>query len=147
MGVPLREIAAAAEEMDFVEHRLQRIESNGVYILDDGYNANVKGAEAAVEVLKSFRGRKIVVTPGLVELGVLDEEENAALGAKLVGLDTVILVGDTLVGFVKEGYLSAGGDGEKLFTVSSLFEAQEKLRQTLEKGDCVLFLNDLPDTY
>lgn len=147
LGVTIDEIAQAATELDYVEHRLQLIESNGVHILDDGYNSNVKGAEAAVNVLNSFSERKIVVTPGLVELGVLDEEENGALGAKLVGLDYVILVGDTLVGYVKAGYLAAGGDAEKLVTVSTLTEAQTVLQGMLRKGDAVLFLNDLPDIY
>lgn len=147
LGMTLSEIAAAAEELDYIEHRLQLIESNGVHILDDGYNANVKGAEAAVNVLKSFGGRKIIVTPGLVELGVLDEEENAALGAKLVGLDKVILVGDTLVGFVKQGYTAAGGDEDKLCVVPTLSAAQDTLKDCVQSGDTVLFLNDLPDVY
>ncbi|MGN0813892.1 MAG: Mur ligase family protein [Candidatus Coproplasma sp.] len=147
LGVSLTQISKAVEELDFVEHRLQLIESNGVHILDDGYNSNVKGAAAAVEVLNSFEGRRIVVTPGLVELGVLDEDENRALGARLVGLDWVILVGDTLVGFVKEGYVSAGGDASKLILVPSLVAAQDKLKDIIQKGDAVLFLNDLPDMY
>lgn len=147
LGVPPEEIAAAAESLDFVEHRLQLIENNGVFILDDGYNSNVKGAEAAISVLRSFPDRKIVVTPGLVELGVLEEKENAALGAKLVGLDLVILVGDTLVGAVKSGYLEAGGDAGKLIVVPSLKDAQEMLKEAITVGAAVLFLNDLPDVY
>lgn len=147
LGVNADRIVKAVEELGYVEHRLQLIESNGVHILDDGYNSNVKGAAAAIEVLKSFGGRKIVVTPGLVELGVLDEEENRALGARLVGLDCVILVGDTLVGFVREGYISAGGDASKIVAASSLIDAEGKLKTIIQKGDAVLFLNDLPDLY
>lgn len=147
LGMNIDEIADAVADLGFVEHRLQLIESNGVNIIDDGYNSNVKGAEAAIEVLKSFGGAKIAVTPGLVELGVLDEEENSALGAKLVGLDYVILVGETLVGFVKNGYLAAGGDSQKLIVVPSLIAAQNVLKDVLKKGDTVLFLNDLPDVY
>lgn len=147
MGVSEDDVAATVGELDFVEHRLQLIESNGVNILDDGYNSNVVGAEAAIKVLKSFGGKKIAVTPGLIELGVLEEQENHALGAKLVGLDCVILVGETLVGAVRDGYLDAGGDAEKLFVVPSLTAAQDKLKDFLSKGDTVLFLNDLPDVY
>lgn len=147
LGLTVDEIAEAAEELDYIEHRLQLIESNGVSIIDDGYNSNVKGAEAAIGVLKLFPGRRLAVTPGLVELGVLDEKENAALGKKLVGLDYVILVGDTLVGYVKNGYLAAGGDTEKLTVVPSLVAAQNKLKEIIQKDDAVLFLNDLPDVY
>ncbi|MDE7257039.1 MAG: UDP-N-acetylmuramoyl-tripeptide--D-alanyl-D-alanine ligase, partial [Clostridia bacterium] len=125
MGLGLDEIVAAAEELDFTEHRLQLIESNGVNILDDGYNSNVVGARAAIKVLKYFGGKKIAVTPGLVELGVLEESENQALGGELVGLDCVILVGETLVTAVKNGYLQAGGDPEKITVVPSLAAAQD----------------------
>lgn len=145
MGVGIDDIALACGELDFVEHRLQLIKANGVNILDDGYNSNIRGAAAAIEVLKYFSGEKVVVTPGLVELGVLEESENFALGEKLVGLDRVILVGDTLVKPVKDGYLAAGGDADKLTLVPTLDAAKEKLG--LKSGDAVLFLNDLPDIY
>lgn len=144
-GMTLDEIAAAIGGIDYIEHRLQLIKSGEVNILDDGYNSNVKGARAALDVLKLFGGRKIVVTPGLVELGVLEKQENAALGKDLIGLDLVILVGDTLVKAVQGGYENGGGDKEKLIICPTLAAAQEKLKEYLAAGDTVLFLNDLPD--
>ena len=147
MGVDIDGVAAAVEKIGFTEHRLQLIESNGVNILDDGYNSNVVGAKAAVTVLKYFGGKKIAVTPGLVELGILEEKENEALGGELVGLDYVILVGETLVTAVKNGYLQAGGDPEKITVVPSLTAAQDVLKDIISKGDTVLFLNDLPEIY
>lgn len=147
LGVSAEEIAAAIPSIDFVEHRLQLIESNGVNILDDGYNSNVVGARAALDVLRTMSGKKIVVTPGLVELGILEEEENKALGGCLVGLDYVILVGETLVTAVKNGYVESGGDIGKICIVPTLAAAQDKLKEVLTKGDSVLFLNDLPDIY
>ena len=147
LGMTAEEIAAAIPQIDYIEHRLQLIKSGGVNILDDGYNSNIKGAAAALEVLKSFNGRKIAVTPGLVELGILEEEENYQLGAKLAGLDYVILVGETLIAPVKQGYLDNGGDAEKLAVVLGLPAAQEHLKSILQQGDTVLFLNDLPDIY
>ena len=62
-------------------------------------------------------------------------------------LDKVILVGDTLVGAVKSGYLAAGGEASKLTTVKTLDLAKPILGEWLKAGDCVLFLNDLPDVY
>ena len=147
VGMTIDEICSAIPEIDYIEHRLQLIENGGVNILDDGYNSNVKGARAALKVLKYFDGRKIVITPGLVELGVLEEEENTALGKELVGFDLVILVGDTLVKFVENGYKAGGGDMGKIKTKTSIFEAQEELKGYLHPGDTVLFLNDLPDIY
>lgn len=146
-GMTADEIAAAVPEIDYIEHRLQLIKSGGVNILDDGYNSNVSGARAALGVLRLFDGRKIVVTPGLVELGVLEEEENVSLGKELVGFDFVVLVGDTLVRFVEKGYLSGGGERERIKVLPTLAAAQEELKGYLQTGDTVLFLNDLPDIY
>lgn len=147
LGVSIEQIAEAVGELEFTEHRLQLLQANGVNILDDGYNSNVAGAKAAIEVLRSFGGNKICVTPGLVELGVLEESENRQLGENLVGLDYIILVGETLVEAVKNGYLDAGGDPEKITVVPTLKIAQDKIAQIILKGDCVLFLNDLPEKY
>ena len=80
-------------------------------------------------------------------MGVLEESENKALGAQLVGLDFVILVGETLVTAVKEGYLANGGESEKFVIVPTLTAAQDVLKNMIAKGDSVLFLNDLPDVY
>lgn len=146
-GMTLDEICDSVGTIPFIEHRLQLIENNGVNILDDGYNSNVKGARAALEVLKLFKGRKIVVTPGLVELGVLEEEENSLLGKSLVGFDFVILVGDSLIVPARKGYEEGGGDMSAIITRPNLFAAQEELKSYLRAGDTVLFLNDLPDVY
>ena len=147
LGVSAENIAERIASVEYIEHRLQPIVSNGVNIIDDGYNSNIVGARAALKVLSTFSGRKIVVTPGLVELGILEEEENRALGAQLISADRVILVGETLVGVIFEGYKEAGGDPEKVTIVHTLTDAQEELRGKLAKGDTVLFLNDLPDMY
>ncbi len=147
LGLSKEEIAEGIAKLDYIPHRLQPVERLGVIILDDAYNANIRGAAAALDVLRLFEGRKIVVTPGLVELGILEEKENKMLGARLVGVDRVILVGATLVTAVKNGYLEAGGDAQKLTVVPSLEKAQELLETELKEGDTVLFLNDLPDIY
>lgn len=141
------EIVAGLEKTDFIPHRLEPIVEGGVTILDDSYNANVKGAKDAIETLSYFDGRKFVVTPGLVELGIIEERENKKLGENLVGVDKVILVGDTLVSIVKKGYLEAGGDEAKLEVVATLEDAQLVLKKELQTGDSVLFLNDLPDVF
>jgi UDP-N-acetylmuramyl pentapeptide synthase len=84
-----------------------------------------------------------------VECGILEEQINGKLGEEIAkaNLDKVILVGDTLVGAVKSGYLAAGGEASKLTTVKTLDLAKPILGEWLKAGDCVLFLNDLPDVY
>ena len=149
LGMTAKEIAKGLEKVQPIPHRLQLIESNGVYILDDGYNCNPKGAKEGIDALRRFTGRKCAVTPGIVECGVLEEEINGELGKALANadLDKVILVGETLVNAVKKGYLAAGGDMERLITVKTLAEAQAELGAWVHTGDAVLFLNDLPDVF
>ena len=119
----------------------------GVLLLALATGAAGVGAAAALDVLRLFGGRKFVVTPGLVELGVLEESENAALGERMVGLDRILLVGSTLVTAVRKGYLAAGGIEERVSVHPTLDAAKEALAQELMPGDTVLFLNDLPDIY
>ena len=149
MGLTLDEIQKGIESVKPIPHRLQLMESGGVYILDDGYNANIVGAQEAILALSRFENKKCVVTQGLVECGVLEEELNNRLGEMLAkaNLDKVILVGETLVTAVKNGYISAGGDTEKLTVVKSLEQAKAEYAGYLTTGDAILFLNDLPDFY
>lgn len=149
MGLTAQEIENGIKKIQPIPHRLQLIKSGGVFVLDDAYNCNVRGAEAALEALQRFSGRKCIVTPGIVEGGVLEESLNQRLGKTIAAaeLDKVILVGDTLVGCVKSGYIDAGGDNDKLCVLPSLQSAQEEASKWLQLGDAILFLNDLPDVY
>ncbi len=149
MGMTTDEIKSGISKLQPIAHRLRLMENGGVAILDDGYNCNIEGAKVALEVLERSQGKRWVVTPGIVEGGILEEELNGKLGALLAkrAPDRVILVGETLVTAVKAGYEEAGGDKERLSITPTLASAQEKLREGLVAGDTVLFLNDLPDVY
>ncbi len=149
MGMTADEIAAGVAKLQPVPHRLQLVKSNGVFILDDGYNCNIEGAKVALEVLSLSRGNRFLVTPGIVEGGILEEELNGRLGELIAKTapERVILVGDTLVGALKAGYAAAQGDMQKLTIAHTLTAAQEILSKELAAGDSVLFLNDLPDVY
>ncbi|MBE7080468.1 MAG: UDP-N-acetylmuramoyl-tripeptide--D-alanyl-D-alanine ligase [Clostridiales bacterium] len=149
LGMTAEEIMRGVEKLQPVPHRLQLSHNNGVYILDDGYNCNPKGAEEALTALSRFSGRKCLVTPGIVECGVLEEKINGELGEKIASFhfEKVILVGNTLVACVKKGFENAGGDMTTLTIAESLDKAQTILKGYLQEGDAVLFLNDLPDVY
>ena len=149
LGMTADAIVKGIEKLTYIPHRLELSESNGVYILDDGYNCSPKSAEEALAAVSRIAGRKCVVTPGSVDCGIWEEKINGELGAKIAsyGYDKVILVGETLVGSVKKGYLSANGDPDNLESAKTLEKAQEILALWLQRGDAVLFLNDLPDVY
>ena len=96
LGLSLDDLARAIRDLPPVPHRLQLIDSgSGVTVIDDSYNANPIGAMEALEVLRSFTaGQRILVTPGMVELGALEAQLNEELGAKAAEVcDYVVLVG------------------------------------------------------
>ncbi len=149
LGLTAEEIEKGLKKLQPTPHRLQLLQNNGVYILDDSYNCNPVGATEALAALGRFSGRKCIVTPGIVECGILEEEINGTLGQQIANanLDKVVLVGETLVGCVKNGYKAAGGNEDALVCVKTLAQAQTLLSEWVQAGDAVLFLNDLPDVY
>lgn len=146
-GRPLRHLVEPIAALEPVEHRLQVIKGDGgVTVIDDAYNSNPEGAAAALEVLKEMPARKrMVVTPGIIELGPLQQEANATFGRQAAAAaDTVIFVArlnrDALV-------RGAQGGAARVITVDSLDEATREMQGLLQPGDVVLFENDLPDQY
>ncbi|MGN1057894.1 MAG: Mur ligase family protein, partial [Candidatus Avelusimicrobium sp.] len=144
-GLSADEIFRGIQKAKPVPHRLNLIAENGVYVLDDGYNASEKSALQALELLSGFAGRKYAVTPGVVETGIEDEAVNRPLGARLAQLDGVFLHSGAVA--LKEGYLLAGGKQENLRLYNTAEEVRAMLSSLLQEGDAVLFLNDLPDVY
>jgi UDP-N-acetylmuramoyl-tripeptide--D-alanyl-D-alanine ligase len=146
-GRSLGDLSPAISVLEPVEHRLQLIRgAGGVTVIDDAFNSNPKGAAAALEVLERMpAGRRLVVTPGIVELGEMQYEANRAFGA-LAGrvADAVIFVGK-----VNRQALSDGARGTEthISTSDSLAEATKLMANMIGPGDVVLFENDLPDQY
>ena len=103
----------------------------------------------AVEVLSHFTdGKRIIITPGMVELGAKQEELNRELGRNIgKNVDIAIVVGVYNRDALTKGILESGFDEEKLYPVESFNEAQKLLATLLAKGDTVLYENDLPDTF
>jgi UDP-N-acetylmuramoyl-tripeptide--D-alanyl-D-alanine ligase len=146
-GKELLELKDAIEALAPVEHRLQLLEgSGGITVIDDAYNSNPQGADAALDVLKSMPARRrVVVTPGMIELGERQFDANVSFGRKAATVaDVVVVVAKANRNAITSG---AEGMGAEIVTVDSLAEATERLRTILAEGDVVLFENDLPDHY
>lgn len=149
LGLRLRQIAHAVRRIEPIDHRLQLRHEGDITIIDDAFNANPVGARNAVEILGSFDdGRRIIVTPGMIELGPEQDAENRKLG-KHIGrhVDLAVLVGEKQTQPIREGLEDVGYPADQIQTFSSLFEAQEFLEEYLRPGDTVLYENDLPDQY
>lgn len=148
LGMTLEEIARGIAKANPVEHRLELIPTgNGVTVIDDAFNSNPAGTRAALEVLASFPGRKIVVTPGLVELGEAEETENCVFGQAMAAVvDIAILVAGNAPA-IRQGLLKGGFDADNIIVTGGLAQASAALGHLTQAGDVVLFENDLPDHY
>jgi UDP-N-acetylmuramoyl-tripeptide--D-alanyl-D-alanine ligase len=150
MGCSLEEIAHAFPKVRPVPHRLEPTRgAGGVTVIDDSYNSNPVGAMEALKVLAEFKsGRRVLVTPGMVELGAMEAQKNEDLGAAAAKTcDYVVLVGPQQTRAILRGLEKEGFTGEKIRVVKGLQEATAELRTILRPGDVVLFENDLPDLY
>lgn len=147
MGLSMEQIARGIAKLQPVEHRLQIVSRRPMTVIDDAFNASPNGAKAALAVLASFPGRRIIVTPGFVELGPKQEQYHYELGTQIAtSADIAVLVGERTKQ-VRKGLLEAGFSQDAIKTVASLAEATEVLKAMGKAGDTVLFENDLPDHY
>ena len=145
LGVSPKHIVERIATIEPVPHRLQLISKDVVRIIDDTFNGNPDGARIALETLKCFSGRKIVVTPGLVELGDNEKAENQTLGERISEVaDVVVLIGGHRSEYIRSGMKDFEGE---IFHFATLNEAQKSFKDFIHIGDNILLLNDLPDIY
>ncbi|TVQ66307.1 MAG: UDP-N-acetylmuramoyl-tripeptide--D-alanyl-D-alanine ligase [Balneolaceae bacterium] len=151
LDIRIKTVALAASKINPVEHRLELKQRNGITVIDDAFNSNPVGAANAVEVLSSFSGvRKIIITPGMIELGDAEDDLNEQFGRDIGegGIDLAILVGGERIAPIERGIRRSDPAGKtEIRIVNSLFEANDLLAEVARPGDVVLYENDLPDSY
>lgn len=142
----------AASKLQQVEHRLSVSLKGGMTILDDAYNSNPEGARMALDVLGRLSlpdgARRIVVTPGFVELGARQESEDRLLGEEIAGVaDILIIVNRYNRDALFSGARSAGMPEDRIICADTLAGAVQHLSGLTKPGDAILYENDLPDTF
>lgn len=143
LGVSRQDIIDAVSEIEPIKHRLEIIKTDKLTIIDDSYNANVIGTKEAVNVLALFKGRKVIFSQGIVELGRLQERVNIELGEHIARIaDLVLLTGENSK-FIRQGLVNMHYDGE-IIEYKSFKLAQESLKDVLQEGDVFLIQNDIP---
>ena len=149
-GIALEKLVLPVKRIAAVPHRLQLLDKgNGVTYIDDAYNSNPSGAKAALDVLGLFDACRILVTPGMVELGAKQEELNKEFGKQAAAsCDYIVLVGREQTAPIYSGIQEAGFDMERVFVADGLNEALAKVQEyRTDKKKIVLLENDLPDNY
>ena len=152
LGVPANKQRNAIARLQPVEHRLSMKVANGITVLDDAYNSNPTGAKMSLGVLKEFAvgegNKRIVITPGFVEMGTRQADANKELGRAIaVSCDYAIIVNAVNREAIKSGIEEGGLPAEKYFLADSLNHAHQQLAKILRPGDVVLYENDLPDNF
>ncbi|MDA8391431.1 MAG: UDP-N-acetylmuramoyl-tripeptide--D-alanyl-D-alanine ligase [Actinomycetota bacterium] len=156
MGVPWEDAVAGLGSLPVASHRLEpQLAPSGAVVLDDTYNSNPAGARLALQTLAQVGsgGRRVVVTPGMVELGRLQHQENASFAKEAAAAATdLVVVGRTNRSALVEGAREVesgrnGAGAARLKLVRSRDEAVAWVRETLGDGDAVLYENDLPDHF
>lgn len=138
MGMSSDEIVSAVEQLKSVEHRLERIDAGGKIILDDGYNGNIDGMLEGVRLCSLHSGRKVIVTPGLVES---TEELNSELIRAINGVFDIAII---------TGQLNAAQFDKELNVPQKIMLADKSqmvktLGEVTKAGDIILFANDAPN--
>lgn len=155
LGLSKKAAAAAMASVPAAPHRLNVKREGTQTVIDDSYNSNPKGFSAALEVLnlvaqptKTTKGaRKILITPGMVELGTLHDAEHAKLGTLAAQTANVILaINPTRIPTFIEAAQKAGTLAQ-IIPLPTLNDAKNWLQAHGQPNDVILIENDLPDRY
>ena len=149
-GIKINELVSRVRQLESVPHRLEVIKKGRNIIIDDAYNSNPNGAKSALDALSNFEGIKILVTPGMVELGDKEYESNFEFGVYATNVcDYIVLVGKEQTKPIYEGIVSTKYSGERVIVVDTLNEGLAEIDK-IESGELpkvILLENDLPDNY
>ena len=148
-GLSDEQIIEGIKKLTPTAHRLAIIPSaSALIVIDDAYNGSVEGTKSALNVLSKFEGKKVVITPGLVELGAEQFNSNFEFARSMAAVvDYVIITGVVNYDAISSGLEFAGFDVSKIIRAGNLNQAVSMLANITNPGDVVLFENDLPDNY
>ncbi len=151
LGLPPAHIVTALKTCPQIAHRLEvKPRGSGGLLIDDAYNSNPGGFRAALDMLDLLADgrRRIVITPGMVEMGKAHDEEHEKIGNYAAAkTDIAIAVQPNRIPSFVSAYGAAKSDKQQLVTVSSFSEAQAWLALHGKDDDVILLENDLPDVY
>lgn len=138
LGMSTDEIVKAVYHLKSVEHRLQRIDAGGKIILDDGYNGNIDGMLEGIRLCSLHAGRKVIVTPGLVESTA---ELNSQLIAAINSVFDVAIITGQLNATQFESELKVN----EVVMLADKAQLVKTLGEVTRAGDIILFANDAPN--
>lgn len=136
-GFEIDEIQRAISNLKPVKHRLLKIESNNKTILDDSFNGNLKGMLEAIKLSKTYSGRRVIITPGIVES---DEASNIKLAEAIDEVFDIIII----TGALNRDLLSKNIHKTRKLFLQDKSKMQDILKEHTKEQDLILFANDAP---
>ena len=148
LGLTIEQLQRGVSSIKTVEHRLELKKFGNINIIDDAYNSNPVGSKRAIEVLGYMDGLKIIVTPGMIELGEKQYELNKKFGEYISKVcDYVILIGEKQTKPIYDGLIENKYDSKKIFILNDVREAFPLMSKLAKGTTYVLLENDLPDLF
>lgn len=149
LGLSPKQVEAGIAKTVPYEHRMKPYPLSGGWVIDDAYNGNIEGIKAGTELLGELdAGRKIYVTPGLVDQGEETEQVHIQAGKLIAGAkpDLVVLMKNSVTEYIQHGLSEAGYKGEVRVEHHPL-QFYTGLDQFLAAGDVCMLQNDWTDNY
>ena len=147
-GMNIEELQRGVSKVNTIQHRLELKKYKHINIIDDAYNSNPVGAKMALDVLNLMDGKKIVVTPGMIELGEEQKEINKTFGKQIAQVaDAIILIGEKQTKDILEGIQEEKYKKENIYILNDVKQAFPLIEQLSDDKTYVLLENDLPDLF
>ena len=148
LGIEISKLQLGVKKVNTIEHRLELKKMGNINIIDDAYNSNPVGSKMALDVLNLMPGKKIIVTPGMIEMGAEEVEINKTFGEQISEVcDEVILIGKKQTEPIYQGLISKKYNKNKIHILDDVKQAFPLMNRLAEKETYVLLENDLPDIF
>ena len=148
LGIDIKKIVKSVSTIKQVEHRLEVRKINNMTFIDDAFNSNPVGSKMALDVLKMMPGRRVIVTPGMIDLGVKQDEINKEYGRYMLDkADYILLVGRKQTAAILDGLKEVGFNPDNVIVFENVKEAFSYLYKHFSSRDTILLENDLPDAF
>lgn len=148
LGITWEKLQVAVRNVKFIEHRLELKTINGRTFIDNAFNSNPEGANMSLKVLSLMPQRRFIVTPGMIDLGEIQDDENYKFGYNMKDrVDIAVLVGVHQTKPIYKGLIESGFNESNIVVFDTVKEALAYVYQTSTVDDIILLENDLPDAF
>ncbi len=148
LKIDINHVINAIEQIKPISHRLELRNFANYNVIDDSFNANIEGCANALDILSHINTLKVIITPGMIELGKEQYEHNYRFGEKIAQVcDYVVLVGKKQTKPIVNALTDIQFSEEKIFITNNFNEGLNHVINKFKDNFTVLIENDLPDNY